>query len=65
MPRATEKPDKQEDSFGDLIQSVLEKQLQMPLDPKEMNPTLANAIRFWLGRNKLSAGDDDSYWGKG
>jgi hypothetical protein len=67
MARTTKKeepePEVEEDSFIKLVQSEIEALLRMPLEPKEKNAIIMNAIRFLGVRNKVSGGDDDGFWG--
>ena len=53
----------EEDPFIKLVQSEIEALLKMPLEPKEKNAIIMNAIRFLGVRNKVSGGDDDGFWG--
>lgn len=65
MAKSAKKPEEAEDEadkFVSLVQQEIEKLLREPLEPKEKNAVIANAIRFLAVRNR-SGGDDGSWWG--
>jgi len=59
--KKTDEPDN-DDKFAGLVKEEIEKLLRTPLEPKEKNAVIANAIRFLAVRNK-AGGDDGSWWG--
>ncbi len=58
-----EPPEPPEDEFLTLVQREIKKLLELPLDPKDKNAAILNAIRFIAARNKLLSGDEGDFWG--
>jgi hypothetical protein len=67
MPKISAKPIVEEvepfDKFTNLVQEQIELLLKMPLDPKEKNAVIANAIKFIVVKNRTSGADDDGFFG--
>ena len=50
-------------SFVDTVEAELMALLAMPLEPKEKNAIITNAIRFIATKNRLRDDDDGSFFG--
>lgn len=66
--RALEKDERKKESeaeegFTSLVRREIETLLKLPLEPKEKNAVIANAIKFIVVQNRIEGGDGDGFWG--